>query len=41
MDYGLTEDQVRSYFGKYLLFSIIWAFGPMKLDVRQQFGSEV
>jgi len=41
-DYGLTEDQIRSYIGKYLLFSIIWAFGgPMKLDLRQEFGSEI
>ena len=39
---GLTDEQIQGYFGKYLLFSITWAFGgPMKLELRSEFGNEL
>ncbi|ETO35335.1 dynein heavy chain, partial [Reticulomyxa filosa] len=36
----LSDLQIRSYMGKYLLHSILWAFGgSMTLDLRMEFGN--
>eukprot|EP01083_Nonionella_stella_P096780 272139_1 len=41
-EYPLNEDQMKSYYGKFLLASMLWAFGgPMKLELRFEFGKEI
>lgn len=41
-EYPLNEDQMKAYYGKFLVFAMLWGFGgPMKLELRYEFGKEI